>query len=73
ELVWRTFPKVEFSLFVDGVEVETLSGFAAPARMLQEVRLGPSTVTATSMTGALYFDNFTATRDLLAFLPLTIR
>ncbi len=77
ELVWLGQNDATFSLAVDGVVLETLTGLNTSAYLLSEVWLGPSAGLTSGMTGNLYFDGFSSRLEIVnynqIFLPVISR
>ena len=61
QLAWRSETEAGFSLFMDGVLVDTLTGNTS-AYLVDEVRLGPSNGLNAGSNGVMYFDEFVSSR-----------
>ena len=63
EIAWQSSVSASFSLYIDGVLKQTLSGLNTSARKLESVLLGPSSGLTRSMSGTEYYDAFVSGRN----------
>lgn len=63
EIAWQSGSSAPFSLYIDGVLKQTLSGLNTNSYKLDSVRLGPSNGLNSSMSGTEYYDEFVSTRN----------
>jgi hypothetical protein len=68
-LEWEAKPNGAFSLAIDDVVVDELTGLNTAAYVLHEIHLGPSANLDAAMSGAEYFDGFDARRMVLLYMP----
>jgi hypothetical protein len=72
-LKWEAKPDGAFSLAIDDVIVEELTGLNTATYVLHEIHLGPSTNLDAAVSGAEYFDGFDARRMVLLQMPAIYR
>jgi subtilisin family serine protease len=63
EIAWEAKTSASFSIYIDGVLVETLTNLDTNNYRLDRIRLGPSGGLNSSTTGTEYFDAFLSTRS----------
>jgi len=71
-ILWNASPKGLFSLTIDNVKVEELTGVNTGAYVLHEILLGPSGNLDPIASGIEYFDGWRAARTVQMYLP-TVR
>jgi hypothetical protein len=62
QLAWESKDGATFTLYMNGVIVETLTDLNTAAYTTEEIRLGPSSGLTADMSGTLYFDDFASWR-----------
>jgi subtilisin family serine protease len=62
EIAWEAKTNASFTLYIDGILKQTLSGKNTSNYSIERVRLGPSGGLTTSTVGTEYFDAFVSTR-----------
>jgi hypothetical protein len=62
EIAWTSSANASFTLYVDGVAKQTLTGLATGQWTLEQVRMGPSAGLAAGVTGTQFYDDYVMNR-----------